>query len=118
MVLMAGMDLPLQAIREQINSAVDVIVQQTRFSCGSRMVTSITEVTGMESGKIQLQEIFRFHNTGYGGPNGKVTGVFTGCDMVPTFYEELRNTGHDLDMAIFKPHMLLQGESGTDSHSA
>ncbi len=117
MVLMAGMDLPLQAIREQINSAVDIIVQQTRFSCGTRMVTSITEVTGMESGKIQLQEIFRFHNTGYNGPNGKVTGVFTGCDMVPTFYEELRHTGHDLDMAIFKPDALLSGELGVDSRT-
>ena len=118
MVLMAGMDLPLQAIREQINSAVDIIVQQTRFSCGSRMVTSITEVTGMESGKIQLQEIFRFHNMGYGGPNGKVSGVFTGCDMVPTFYEELRNTGHDLDMAIFKPDPLVLGDLGAEPRVA
>jgi pilus assembly protein CpaF len=103
MVLMAGMDLPLQAIREQISSAVDVIVQQTRFSCGSRLVTSITEITGMESGKIQLQELFRFHNQGYTGPNSRVRGLFTGCDMVPTFYEELRATGQDLDMGIFKP---------------
>lgn len=103
MVLMAGMDLPLQAIREQITSAVDVIVQQTRFACGSRLVTSVTEITGMESGKIQLQEIFRFHNQGYTGENGKVRGLFTGCDMVPTFYEELRAIGQDLDMRIFKP---------------
>jgi pilus assembly protein CpaF len=103
MVLMAGMDLPLQAIREQICSAVDIIVQQTRFGCGSRLVTSITEITGMESGKIQLQEIFRFHTQGYTGEHGKVRGTFTGCDMVPTFYEELRATGHGLDMAIFKP---------------
>jgi pilus assembly protein CpaF len=103
MVLMAGMDLPLQAIREQITSAVHIIVQQTRFGCGSRLVTSVTEVTGMESGKIQLQEIFRFHNQGYTGENGKVRGLFTGCDMVPSFYEELRATGQNLDMAIFKP---------------
>ena len=103
MVLMAGMDLPLLAIREQINSAVDMIVQQTRMSCGTRLVTSITEVTGMESGKIQLQEIFRYHNQGYTGVNGKVRGYFTACDMVPTFYEELRGTGRVLDMSIFKP---------------
>lgn len=102
MVLMAGMDLPLQAIREQIHSAVDVIVQQTRFSCGSRLVTSITEVTGMESGKIQLQELFKFDNHGYDRDTGKIIGVFTGCDMVPTFYDELRQTGHELDLAIFK----------------
>ena len=103
MVLMAGMELPLTAIREQIASAVDIIVQQTRFSCGSRKITSITELTGMESGKIQIQELFRFHNQGYVGENGKVRGVFTGCDMVPSFYEELRTIGNDLDMAIFKP---------------
>lgn len=103
MVLMAGMDLPLQAIREQITSAVDVIVQQTRFGCGSRLVTSVAEVTGMESGKIQLQEIFRFQSQGYIGENGKVQGLFTACDMVPTFYEELRATGQQLDMGIFKP---------------
>jgi pilus assembly protein CpaF len=103
LVLMAGMDLPLVAIREQICSAVDIIVQQTRFSCGTRMVTSITEITGMESGKIQLQEIFRFHNQGYTGDDNKVRGIFTGCDMVPSFYEDLRAAGQDLDMNIFKP---------------
>ncbi|MCU0955871.1 MAG: Flp pilus assembly complex ATPase component TadA [Hydrogenophaga sp.] len=103
MVLMAGMDLPLQAIREQISSAVDIIVQQTRFGCGTRLVTSITEVTGMESGKVQLQEIFRFHNQGYTGEYGRIRGLFTGCDMVPSFYEELRETGQALDMGIFKP---------------
>ena len=104
MVLMAGMDLPLVAIREQITSAVDIVVQQNRFACGSRLVTSITEITGMESGKIQIQELFRFHSLGYTGENGKVQGYFTGCDMVPSFYEELRATGNNLDMAIFKPH--------------
>jgi pilus assembly protein CpaF len=108
MVLMAGMDLPLVAIREQICSAVDVVVQQTRFSCGSRKVTSITEVTGIESGKIQLQEVFKFVSKGYGTPGtsvpNKVQGYFTACGLVPTFYEELRAAGADLNMAIFKPH--------------
>jgi pilus assembly protein CpaF len=103
MVLMAGMELPLTAIREQIASAVHIIVQQTRYACGSRKVTGITEITGMESGKIQLQELFRFHSLGYSGHNGRVRGYFTGCDMVPTFYEELRAVGNDLDMGIFKP---------------
>jgi pilus assembly protein CpaF len=113
MVLMAGMDLPLVAIREQICSAVDVIVQQTRFSCGTRMVTSITEITGMESGKIQIQELFRFHNQGYTGPDGRIRGVFTGCDIVPTFYEELRAAGRELDIGIFKPEPL--GARGTEA---
>jgi pilus assembly protein CpaF len=106
MVLMAGMDLPLAAIREQITSAVNLVVQQTRFACGSRKVTSITELTGMESGKIQIQEIFKFVSQGYGQADAqglkKVQGYFTGCDMVPNFYEELRAAGTELDMDIFK----------------
>ena len=102
MVLMAGIELPLQAIREQIASAVDIIVQQTRFACGSRKITSITELTGMESGKMQIQELFAFRSQGYTGEGGKVRGFFTGCDMVPSFYEDLRATGSQLDMAIFK----------------
>jgi len=113
MVLMAGMDLPLTAIRDQISSAVHLVVQQTRFACGSRKVTSITELTGMESGKIQMQELFRFVPQGYtdsAAPGGsKVKGYFTGCDMVPTFYEELRAVGRDLDMSIFKPHSYALG---------
>jgi pilus assembly protein CpaF len=104
MVLMAGMDLPLSAIREQVASAIHLIVQQTRFACGTRMVTSVTEVTGIESGKLQLQELFRFVNLGYGsGDHGKIRGYFTGCDMAPTFYEALRFSGRTLDMSIFKP---------------
>jgi pilus assembly protein CpaF len=105
MVLMAGMDLPLSAIRDQVASAIHLIVQQTRFACGTRMVTSITEVTGIESGKLQLQELFRFVNLGYGNGPGvsKIRGYFTGCDMAPTFYESLRASGKALHMDIFKP---------------
>jgi pilus assembly protein CpaF len=106
MILMAGMDLPLTAIREQIASAVDIVVQQTRFACGSRKVTSITELTGIESGKIQIQELFKFVPLGYLNEDGKtvkVRGYFTGCDMVPTFYDELRSSGSVLDVGIFKP---------------
>jgi len=113
MVLMAGMDLPLNAIREQVASAVDVIVQQTRFACGTRLVTSIVEITGIESGKIQLAELFRFVNRGYGKPNAqgqsKVQGFFSACDMVPSFYEELRAMGEAPDLAIFKPAPGLHG---------
>ena len=57
---MAGMDLPVSAIREQVASAVDIIIQQTRFGDGSRRITNIVEVTGMEGGSIQTSEIFRF----------------------------------------------------------
>ena len=101
LVLMAGMDLPLPAIRDQIASAVDILVQQTRFACGSRKITSITEVTGMENGRLQMQEIFRFERSGY-GQDGKVRGAFVACDLVPTFYEELRTQGVTLDLEIFR----------------
>jgi pilus assembly protein CpaF len=100
MVLMAGMDLPVTAIREQVASAVQIIVQQTRFACGTRKITSITEVTGMEQGVIQMQEIFRFQRTGF-QEDGKVQGYFTGCGSVPTFYEELRRLGLKLNLAAF-----------------
>jgi len=100
MVLMAGMDLPVAAIREQIASAVQIIVQQTRFACGTRKVTSITEITGMERGVIQMQEIFKFQRLGF-YDNGKIRGHFVPCGSVPTFYEELREFGIDLDLSIF-----------------
>jgi pilus assembly protein CpaF len=108
MVLMAGMDLPLSAIREQVASAIHLIVQQTRFACGTRMVTSVTEVTGIESGKLQLQELFRFVNMGYGNDTGasRIRGHFSGYDMAPTFYESLRASGRALDMEIFKPTLV------------
>ena len=75
MILMAGMDLPLAAIREHIASAVDFIVQQARLSSGHRLVTAIVEVTGMESGRIQTQELFRYRG-------GAVAG-FEGCGVLP-----------------------------------
>ncbi len=102
MVLMAGMELPLVAIREQIASAVDVIVQQTRFGCGSRLVTSVTELTGLEAGKVQLQELFRYEPRGRDPDTGRARGRFTGCDLIPTFYDALRESGKPLDLAIFK----------------
>jgi pilus assembly protein CpaF len=105
LVLMAGMDLPIGAIREQIASAVDIIVQQTRFACGSRKVTSITEISGIENGKILLQELFRFEQRGYGasssGGMGKVQGGFSGCNAIPSFYDELRERGVDCDLTLF-----------------
>lgn len=103
MVLMAGMDLPVTAIREQIASAVDIVVQQTRFACGTRKITHITEVTGVESGKIQLQDVFNFVQTGLDSHH-KVKGHFTGCGFVPEFYEHMKSIGMDLDLSIFARH--------------
>ena len=102
MVLMAGMDLPVTAIREQIASAVNIIVQQSRFSCGARKVTHITEITGVESGKIQLQDIFLYRQSGT-DEEGRVIGKFIGCDVVPLFYENLARIGVPVDLSIFSP---------------
>ncbi len=101
MVLMAGMDLPVTAIREQIASAVHIVVQQTRFPCGSRKISKITEVVGMESGVVQLQDIFLYERDGY-DENGKVKGDFKAGGYIPTFYEELTGAGVALDLSIFK----------------
>lgn len=99
LVLMAGMELPLNAIREQIASAIDVVVQQTRFACGARKLTSIAEVTGMEGARIQLQELFRFERHGF--EQGHISGRFVACDTIPGFYTELRDTGVALDFSLF-----------------
>jgi pilus assembly protein CpaF len=112
MTLMAGMDIPMAAVREQIASAVDVIVQQTRLSDGSRRITSIAEVTGVENGTVQLLELFRFDRRGF-TESGQVIGEFTGCDAVPTFYEDLRRIGVKLDLDVF----AKAGEEGTHGQS-
>ncbi len=101
LVLMAGMDIPAKAIREQIASAIHIIVQQSRMSDGSRKVTYITEVTGMESGTVTLQDIFLFKQQGI-GPDFKVRGIHKATGVVPKFYDELRERGKKLDMKIFQ----------------
>nr|WP_244962512.1 ATPase, T2SS/T4P/T4SS family [Oleiagrimonas soli] len=103
MVLMSSMDLPVSVVREQIASAADLIVHQRRFPCGSRKVTCICEITGIESGTIQTQDIFRFEARDQGGPNGRVRGQFLATGAVPEFYEELANRGVPVDLSIFKP---------------
>lgn len=100
LVLMAGLDLPVTAIREQVASAVHMIVQQTRFPCGSRKITKVTEVVGMESGTVQLQDIFEYKQQGL-GPDGKVKGVFRPTGFIPTFYDDLRQMGVELDISVF-----------------
>jgi pilus assembly protein CpaF len=100
MVLMAGMELPVSAIRQQISSAVNLIVQQSRMSDGSRKITHVTEVTGMENGVIQLQDLFLFKQQGYDADN-RVAGEFAPTGRVPEFYEELAARGLDVDRSIF-----------------
>jgi pilus assembly protein CpaF len=101
MVLMAGMDLPVRAIREQIASAVHIIVQQTRFNDGRRRITSIVEVDGMEGDVILTQPLFEFKQRGV-GVNGEILGSFVGCDQAPRFYEDLADCGVMLDRTIFR----------------
>ncbi len=101
MVLMAGVDMPLAAIREQIAAGVHLIVQQARFACGSRKVTHISEVTGIESGTIQLQDLFVFRQHGYGA-DGRVQGEFVATGSIPEFYEALAQRGVATDLSIFR----------------
>ena len=100
MVMMSGMDLPSKAIREQIASAIDIIVQQTRYSDGSRKITNITEITGTEGDIVQMQDIFVFKQAGF-DENGKVKGEFLATGRIPEFYDELRQRGLPVDMSIF-----------------
>ncbi len=101
MVMMAGMDLPEQAIKEQIASAINIVVQQSRFSDGSRKITHIAEITGMESGTVQMQNIFIFKQTGV-DEDGKILGRFKATGRVPEFYEDLRSRGVEVNMNIFE----------------
>ena len=100
MVMMAGMDLPARAIREQIASAVHVIVQQSRLADGSRKITHISEITGMEGNTVQLNDIFVYQQEGF-DESGKVVGQFQPTGQVPQFYESLRSRGIKVDMSIF-----------------
>jgi pilus assembly protein CpaF len=102
MVLMSGMDLPSRAIREQIASAVDIIVHESRLSDGSRKVTYITEVVGLEGQQVVMQDIFEFRQTGIGA-GGKVVGSFMPTGAMPTFYEHLASRGLEVDPRIFDP---------------
>jgi pilus assembly protein CpaF len=101
MVLMAGMDLPVKAIREQIASAVQIIVQQTRLPDGSRKICFISEVAGMEVDVITLQDIFSFKQEGFTA-DGKVRGRFLASGFVPKFYDDLQKRGIPISMSIFR----------------
>ncbi|QBG48015.1 FHA domain-containing protein [Verrucomicrobia bacterium S94] len=100
MVLMAGMELPVRAIREQVGSAVHLICQISRFSDGSRKVSKITEVSGMEGDRLTLQDIFEFRQTGL-DDDGRVQGSLHATGAVPTFIEEIAVRGIPFDRSIF-----------------
>jgi pilus assembly protein CpaF len=100
LVMMAGMDLPAKAIREQIASAVNLVVQQSRLSDGSRKVTSITEIVGMQGEVVTMQEIFGFRKTGM-DKNRKVIGKFVATGFIPKFIDELEQQGIKIPRGIF-----------------
>ncbi len=99
MTLMAGMDLPVRAIREQIASAIDVVVHQERMRDGSRKVVNITEVNGMEGDVITMTDVFAFEQSGY--ENGKVVGRLRPTGLRPKFMEKIEASGIHLPATIF-----------------
>jgi pilus assembly protein CpaF len=100
MVLMAGMELPVKAIREQIASAVDLIVQQSRLKDGSRRITHITEIAGMEGEVITMQDIFLFKQSGR-DEKGRILGALSPTGIKPKFVEKLEDAGISLPNDIF-----------------
>jgi len=101
LVLMAGMDLPLKVVRQQVSSAVDLIVQQTRLKDGQRKVTAVTEVAGMEGDIIVLTDVFKFNQTGV--VDGKVLGELGATGIRPNFMPRLEAAGFKLNADIFAP---------------
>jgi len=99
MVMMAGMELPVRAIREQVASAIDLVIHQERMRDGSRKVVSITEVSGMEGDVITMTDIFVFEQTGYEG--GKVVGRLRPTGLRPKFMDKIEAAGIHLPASIF-----------------
>ncbi|MCB0036313.1 MAG: CpaF family protein, partial [Anaerolineales bacterium] len=99
MCMMSGMDLPLRAIRDQVSSAVDFIIQQSRMRDGSRKVISICEIQGMEGDVITMSEIFRFEQTGF--ENGKVIGRLRPTGLRPKCMTKIQEAGIMLPPSIF-----------------
>ena len=102
MIAMAGMEMPLKAVRSQISSAVNLIVQVSRLQDGSRRMTSITEITGMEGDVISMQEVFRFQRVGL-TPDNKIIGHFTATGVRSHYSDRFKLWGFDLPPAIFEP---------------
>ncbi|NJS39059.1 MAG: CpaF family protein [Rhodobacteraceae bacterium] len=102
MVAMAGIEMPLKAMRSQIASAVNLIVQASRLQDGTRRMTSITEITGMEGEVISMQEVFRFERLGV-EPNGRIIGRFNATGIRSSYSDRFRQWGFDLPASIYEP---------------
>ena len=101
LVLMSGMQLPARAIREQVASAVNLVVQQQRYADGTRRISAISEVCGIEGEAIAVQDLFLFTQEGFDA-EGRVVGRFAPTGVVPAFYEELQRRGVAVDMDAFQ----------------
>lgn len=101
MCLTAGAELPIWALREMIASAIHIIVQLTRFSDGTRKITSVTEVTGREENQISTHEIFKYTQTGIDLSTGKVLGKFSATGTPPKFYPDFATRGINLPVEMF-----------------
>ncbi len=111
MCMQTGADLPIFAIREMISSAVNMIVQLSRFSDGSRKVTYITEMHGQKDGEIQSTDLFRYVQTGV-DENGKVRGMFAPTGKLPTFFDEFAAKGQPVDREVFTKNAVPLDENG------
>jgi pilus assembly protein CpaF len=104
---MAGLNLATKALRHYISSAIDVVLQMTRLSDGSRKMTSLSEIVGMEGETITLQEIFLFKQTGL-DVERKVHGVFKATGVRPKFVERFNALGIACDQNIFDPEKIYE----------
>ena len=102
MVAMAGIEMPLKAVRSQIASAVNLMVQASRLQDGTRRMTSVTEITGMEGEVISMQEVFRFERLGV-EPSGKIIGRFNATGIRSAYSDRFRQWGFDLPASIYEP---------------
>ncbi len=102
MIAMAGIEMPIKAVRSQIASAVNLIVQASRLQDGSRRMVSITEITGMEGDVISMQEVFRYERLGL-APDGKIIGRFTATGVRSHYSDRFRQWGFDLPASIYEP---------------
>ena len=107
MMGMAGFNLPPKAMREQISSALTAIVHISRMSDGKRKITSVQEITGMESDIISMQDIFTYEQTGVAA-DGTVQGHFRATGIRPKFVDRLRTRGVDLPDELFDPSRLFE----------
>ena len=116
MVLMGGMDLPSRAIREQIASAIDLVIQTARLSDGSRRVIAISEVMGIENGQVVMQDLFIFRQNGVAA-DGTILGDFRPTGAIPTFFEQFKSRGIHLDAALFTsiPTLCMRQMSPVDA---